>query len=154
MWPIVTDRVAWSVCRSVCHTSESCKTAEPIEMPCGLRTRVGRRKHKFNRIRQVAPMCPHERAHWRKLANTIEPCLLPRCGLMSNYFDHLLSSSSNRTQGTRVMIARTNCQSVYVYKGSHRTQRRSSGRSAQQHSSSSNSLFSRTTCWISRHQKR
>jgi len=29
------------VCRSVCHTSEPCKTAEPIEIPFGLRTRVG-----------------------------------------------------------------------------------------------------------------
>jgi len=26
------------VCRSVCHSSEPCKTAEPIEMPFGLRT--------------------------------------------------------------------------------------------------------------------
>jgi len=25
MWPIVTDQVAWSVCRSVCYTSEPCK---------------------------------------------------------------------------------------------------------------------------------
>jgi len=44
----------------------------------------GANMHKFNRIRQVAPMCPHG----RNLANTIE--LLRRCGLMSNYFDHLL----------------------------------------------------------------
>jgi len=28
--------------------------------------------HNFNRIRQVAPMCPHGRAHWHHLANTIE----------------------------------------------------------------------------------
>jgi len=25
MQPIATNRVAWSVCRSVCHTSEPCK---------------------------------------------------------------------------------------------------------------------------------
>ena len=30
---------------------------------CGL-DRVGRRKHQFNRIGQVAPMCPHMMAHW------------------------------------------------------------------------------------------
>jgi len=46
---IVTDRVAWSVglsvCRFVCHSSQLCKTAEPIEMPFGLRTRMGPRKH-------------------------------------------------------------------------------------------------------------
>ena len=53
-------------------------------MPFGLWTRVGPRKHKFNYIRQVAPMCPHGRTHWRVpqpcprqsgrgiLANTIE----------------------------------------------------------------------------------
>jgi len=34
------------------------KTAEPIDLPFGLWTRLGRRKHKFNRVRQVAPMCP------------------------------------------------------------------------------------------------
>jgi len=32
---------------------------------------------KFNGIRQVAPMCPHGRAHWRHLANTTELCV---CG--------------------------------------------------------------------------
>jgi len=52
MRPIATDGVAWSVClsvclsvcRSVCHHREPCKTAELIEMPFGLRTRVGQRK--------------------------------------------------------------------------------------------------------------
>jgi len=41
------------------------KRAEPIDLPFVFWTRVGRkRRHKFNRIRQVA--------HWRHLANTIE----------------------------------------------------------------------------------
>jgi len=53
------------------------ETAEPINLSFGLWTRVGRRKHKFNRIRQVAPMCPPMWAHWRHLANTIEPSV---CG--------------------------------------------------------------------------
>jgi len=35
MWPIVTDRVAWSVCRSVTVVSHA-KMVEPIEMPFGL----------------------------------------------------------------------------------------------------------------------
>ena len=43
--------------------------AEPIKTPFGLWTRVGRRKHKFNHISQVAPMCPR----WRHLANMTEP---------------------------------------------------------------------------------
>ena len=34
--------------------------------------RIAATDGRFNRIRQVAPMCPHERAHWRHLANTIE----------------------------------------------------------------------------------
>ena len=37
----------------------------------------GPRKHKFNRIRQVAPLCPHGKTHCRHLANTIE---LSICG--------------------------------------------------------------------------
>jgi len=43
------------------------KTAELIDLPflIGLRTWVGRMKHKFNRIRQAAPMCPQGTAHWR-----------------------------------------------------------------------------------------
>jgi len=45
--------------------------AEPIDLPFGLWTRVGWRKHKFNHICQS--MCPHAWAHWRHLANTIEP---------------------------------------------------------------------------------
>jgi len=51
--------------------------AEPIDLPFGLWTLVGRRKHEFNRIRQMAPLCPHGRTHWRHLANTIE---LSVCG--------------------------------------------------------------------------
>ena len=31
--------------------------AEPVDLPFGLWTQVGRRKHEFNRICQVAPMC-------------------------------------------------------------------------------------------------
>jgi len=59
-------------------TAVSCaKTAEPIDLPFGLWTLVGRRKHKFNRIRKMASMCPHGRAHWRHLANAIE---LSICG--------------------------------------------------------------------------
>jgi len=38
--PTVTDRVAWSVGLSVTLVSPA-KTAEPIEMPLELRTRVG-----------------------------------------------------------------------------------------------------------------
>jgi len=51
--------------------------AEPIYLPYGLWTCVGQSKHKFNHIHQVVPMCPHGRAHWRHLANTIEPSV---CG--------------------------------------------------------------------------
>jgi len=44
--------------------------AEPIDLAFGLWTRVV--KHKLSRIRQVAPMCPHGRAHWRHVGKTIE----------------------------------------------------------------------------------
>jgi len=57
------------------HSAVSCaKTAEPIDLPFGLWTQVGRRQHKFNRIRQVAPTCLlRGHARWRHLANTTEP---------------------------------------------------------------------------------
>jgi len=58
-----------------CH--KLCKTAQPMDVLFGLWTLVGWRKHKFNRICQVAPMCLHGRAHWRHLSNTIEPSV---CG--------------------------------------------------------------------------
>jgi len=60
------------------HSAVSCaKMAEPVDVPFWLWTRMGRRKHTFNRIRQVAPMCFHGRAHngrahWRHVANMIE----------------------------------------------------------------------------------
>ena len=44
MWPIATDRIAWSVGLSVTLVSPA-KTAEMIEMPIGLRTWVGPRNH-------------------------------------------------------------------------------------------------------------
>jgi len=52
MWPIFTDRVAWSVGRSVCRSGcqsvtlvSPAKTAAPIEMPFGLKTRVSLGNH-------------------------------------------------------------------------------------------------------------
>jgi len=42
------------VCRSVRHSSELCKTAEPIDMPFGLWIRVGRRK----RVLHVGTLAP------------------------------------------------------------------------------------------------
>jgi len=59
---------------------KSGRTAEQIDLPFGLWTRVGRRKHKFNRIRQVASVCSHGKAHWRHLANTIEAPVC--CGVL------------------------------------------------------------------------
>jgi len=51
MRPIVTDRVpvAWSVCLSVTLVSPA-KTAASIEMPFGLRTRVGPRNHVLDEV--------------------------------------------------------------------------------------------------------
>jgi len=48
MQPAITDGVAWSVGRSVCHDREPCKngwTDRDAEMPFGVRTRVGPRKY-------------------------------------------------------------------------------------------------------------
>jgi len=57
MRPIVTDRVAWSVGRSVglsVTLVSPAKTAEPIEMPFGLRTRVSPRNHVLDGV-QILP---------------------------------------------------------------------------------------------------
>jgi len=58
MRSIVTDGVAGSVCRSVCHDHEPRKTAEPIEMPFGLWTWLGQR----NRVLYGGPDPPYEEA--------------------------------------------------------------------------------------------
>jgi len=47
MWPIVTDQVPWSV--DLSHYSPV-KTAEPIEMPFGLKTREGPRNHVLDEV--------------------------------------------------------------------------------------------------------
>ena len=54
------------------------KTSEPVDLPFGLWTRLGQRKHKFNLIHHVALMCPHGRTHCRHLANTVVPSIC--CG--------------------------------------------------------------------------
>ena len=48
--PIVTDRVAWSVCRSVCHTSEPCKNGWTDRDAFGLRTLLAPRNHVFGGV--------------------------------------------------------------------------------------------------------
>jgi len=48
MWPIVTVQVAWSVSRFVCRSVtlvSLAKTAASIDMPFGLRIRVGPGNH-------------------------------------------------------------------------------------------------------------
>jgi len=50
MRPTATNRVAWSVGRSVCHTSEPCKMAAPTEMPFGLWTPAGPRNHVLDTV--------------------------------------------------------------------------------------------------------
>jgi len=69
--------------------------AEPIDLSFGLWTRVGRRKHKFNDIRHVALMCSHGRAHWRQLANMIEPSF---CGGDAVLYQITLSTCYYRTR--------------------------------------------------------
>ena len=42
---------------------ERARTAEPIDFPFGLWTRVDQKKHRFIRICQMVPLCPHGKAH-------------------------------------------------------------------------------------------
>jgi len=65
--------------------------AKPIDLPFGLLTQLGRRKHKFNCIRQVVSMCPHGRAHLSPPGKNHWTIRLQWwCCLMSNYSDHSL----------------------------------------------------------------
>ena len=67
----------------------SAKMAEPIKMPLGLRTRIGPGKDVLHR----------GGAHWRHLANTIEPSM---CGVMRLFCQITLTSysASVLTNGT------------------------------------------------------
>jgi len=69
-------------CKVYAHCAVICaKTSEPINLPFGLCTQVGRRMHRFSRIRQMVPMCHHGRTHCRHLANAIEPSVFGRDAL-------------------------------------------------------------------------
>jgi len=59
---------------------------------------------RFNRIRQVSPMCPPMRAHWRHLANTIELVLpsahpSPQSKRQIDRFNHFCTSSRQSVVG-------------------------------------------------------
>jgi len=63
----------WRQCARRHSAVSSAEMAEPSDLPFGLWTRVGQRNRKFSCIRQVVPLCSHGRAHWRHLANAVEP---------------------------------------------------------------------------------
>jgi len=106
MRPLVTDRVAWSVGRSVCRSValvSPAKTAEPIEMPFGLWARIGLRNHVLDgspEVLRVVAMATFFCFLYMgcKLAPLGEYDWIVRvrrlwCGLMSNYFDYLFIKS-------------------------------------------------------------
>ena len=87
MWPTVTDRVAWSVGRSVCLSVtlvSPAKTAPTIDMPFGFRTRVGPRKE---------PCTTPYFFHQIKLPNSLPPSAKaggtedPKVGLVVWHFE-------------------------------------------------------------------
>jgi len=89
--PIVIDRVVWSVCQSVCRSVDlfdrtvspaNAKPAEPIEMHAIRGVDSGGPKEAC--IRRGV----HIGATLRTRLNRVH--VRRRCGLMSNYFDHLL----------------------------------------------------------------
>ena len=108
MQSIVIDRLAWSVCRSVGHglsvtLVSPAKTGELIEMPFGLRTRVGPRDH----VLDGGSDPPMGRGKfWGEngrpmLANTIEPsvcggdAVLCQITLTTCYFPHSMKEISS-----------------------------------------------------------
>jgi len=113
MRPIVRDRIASSVGLSVTLVSPA-KTAGPIEMPFGLRTRVGPRNHVLDGVQ--IPQWEGAILRGKLMPTDLSPLAAAnelvrrlrcggiiaraervnsssrgvRCGLSSTYFDHLL----------------------------------------------------------------
>jgi len=85
MLHIVTDRVAWSVCRSVCHDRELCKN--------GLTDRDAVWVVDSGRWAMGSTLVPPDEYDW-----TVH--VRQRCDLLSNYFDHLLKIARMRWTGT------------------------------------------------------
>ena len=65
---------------------------------------MGRNKHKFSHICQVAPVCPHGRAHWCNLTNTTEASVC--CGNMT-LCQITLTTSLSQTCSTGCMCKST-----------------------------------------------
>ena len=83
MRPIITDRVAWFVGRSVCRSAtvvSPAKTGQPIKVPFELRIRVGLRNVLDWRFRQLLK-------HRRRVKATFRPTGNPR------YFCHFYLSA-------------------------------------------------------------
>ena len=80
------------VCWPAMITSPA-KMAQTIEMPFGMWTRVGARKHILDAV-----------AHWRHLANVIQPSV---CGIdvaLSNYVDHLFKLTICNKKNSFIVI--------------------------------------------------
>ena len=87
MRSIVTDQVAFSVSVGLSVTVVSpAKTAEAMKMPFRIGTSVGPRK----RLRWGCTLAPPVEYHY-----TIR--VQRRCGLLSDYFDHLLNFCISKT---------------------------------------------------------
>ena len=117
----------WLLQLILCFLALSCaETAEPIYLPfcrLGPWTRVGRRKHKFNRIHHVAPICPHRRTVWRHLANTIKPSI---CGGDAVLCQITLttcfrSSSASSTSHARYRVAKYTQKTFNYLQNAHRS---------------------------------
>jgi len=80
------------------------KTAEPVEMSFVICTRMGQRNHQ--------KACIKWGAHWRHMANTIEPSMCDgNAAFLSNYFDHLLLT---RNTASTSMYSLTFCVRVML----------------------------------------
>jgi len=96
MRPIVTDGLRRSsvVCRSVTIVSPA-KTAEPIQMPFGLWTRVGPRKHAC--IRQGCTLAPPGEYNWT--VHVLQRCVLSAKLLWPLIKMHWLEVTLSRMRG-------------------------------------------------------
>jgi len=116
MRPIVTDRVAWSVCQTVTLVSPA-KMAALIEMPFVLGTRVGPRNHVLHRgpdppwewaiLRgKGAPHCKVQGHSVVICAKAVEPIEMPfglwaQMGPMNHVLDAMNASSKSMVNSSQ-----------------------------------------------------
>jgi len=103
--------VAWSVCLLVCHSREPCKNSWTDQMPFGLRTRMGLRKHVLDKV--------HISATWqiRLCGDDVALCwnTLTTCYLKCNFWLRLADVYFQSTRSWYFQITKHTMGTAIVF---------------------------------------